>query len=694
MHGGILNFLKNILFLAAIFNLNIKANSNIQYSDVGVKYTKQSINSFLLNKNLYINKHDIKAANNLETIFRLTENNYLNSHILNRTIKSVNKSSAFYSYRYWLIKLKKINSTSDVEKIINTCTKPNPSMNNVQKELNKNLRSFCNHRFLSLTEDTIKRKNRITHKQLSYLIKYFPNFIFHDNSNHFVDFMNSISSNKKIHQLISFKITDYLIEMKAIPSKEVISSMHITPALTQLVQLRGLDNNSTQNIFYNELKIMAENIYEEFENRNPKVNLANKINEIINFADLNQSYLPKSRTYNKLISLGKFILRRDYLDESRFLFKYTMRNYPKLSKESQFLVLWTHLIEEDYSNAYKFIKSINITSNFKKYDEQMLFWTSYVLEKQNKKVELEGIVEYLVQQNPLSYYSIMASKLHSNNKFYDSLIDEDFEKIPHLKYFSNSTIKNLKRVKILSSIDNSNLLNLEINSLAKSNENLGNSKIPKEVLKSSILIATSDILNKSKSYLLSFKTIYTALNYNNIKLNKRLLQILFPTPFFNRLKNISQKVDPFVLLSLIRQESGFNPQARSRVGARGLMQLMPATARQVASINRTEKLDNPYLNMKIGSQYFNYLFDKYDNNLVYTLSAYNAGEARVKRWQDKFFKNNSILHTIESIPFNETKKYVQLIFRNIFFYKLLNEKNEPKSSLPNKIFDVSLGFKR
>ena len=138
--------------------------------------------------------------------------------------------------------------------------------------------------------------------------------------------------------------------------------------------------------------------------------------------------------------------------------------------------------------------------------------------------------------------------------------------------------------------------------------------------------------------------------------------------------------------------------ARSHVGARGLMQLMPYTARRYKRRLRAKQLYNVNLNLRLGNKLLNQLMTQYEHNLVYVLSAYNAGEGRVKRWRNKYLTSDSILHNIENIPFSETRKYVKLIFRNIYFYKLMNDEsakvNLADSSKPNKIFDVYLGFNK
>ena len=209
------------------------------------------------------------------------------------------------------------------------------------------------------------------------------------------------------------------------------------------------------------------------------------------------------------------------------------------------------------------------------------------------------------------------------------------------------------------------------------------------------ILAGAKVLSNNGDYLDSFRVVISALNSGRLPFSTEVLDILYPTPYFHQIKEeISSDFDPVIALSLIRQESGFNRRARSRVGARGLMQLMPATARRFKRRLKTRHLYNPSTNISIGTKYFNNLLSRYDNNLVYSLAAYNAGEHRVDRWQNDFLNNDSILQDIENIPFTETRKYVKLIFRNIFFYKMLLKKDGTDKHKYNQIFVFFLVFNR
>jgi soluble lytic murein transglycosylase len=157
-------------------------------------------------------------------------------------------------------------------------------------------------------------------------------------------------------------------------------------------------------------------------------------------------------------------------------------------------------------------------------------------------------------------------------------------------------------------------------------------------------------------------------------------QALFPRPFWDDLKKHSQvnQLDPYLVASLIRQESEFNPGAISRANALGLMQLLPKVGKNVArelklrSFSQGELFD-PGVNMQLGTRYFRYMVDHYNGQVEYALAAYNAGEDRVDGWRKQGdFKD--IDEFVESIPFTETREYVEAIMRNAVMYRLLYPK--------------------
>jgi len=146
----------------------------------------------------------------------------------------------------------------------------------------------------------------------------------------------------------------------------------------------------------------------------------------------------------------------------------------------------------------------------------------------------------------------------------------------------------------------------------------------------------------------------------------------FPTPHRDALTAAArqQDVDEALVYGIIRQESRFMPEARSRAGATGLMQLMPSTARwvarQTAVAYKPGMLLVPETNLQMGTYYFRRVLDDLASPVL-AIAAYNAGPGRARRWRDAQPMEGAIY--IETIPFNETRDYVKKVFTNAWYYR-------------------------
>src|SRR5258707_8824038 len=173
---------------------------------------------------------------------------------------------------------------------------------------------------------------------------------------------------------------------------------------------------------------------------------------------------------------------------------------------------------------------------------------------------------------------------------------------------------------------------------------------------------------------------HSAQNYSALDipdLPRKYWEALFPKAFWSDLKRSSAAngLDPYLVASLIRQESEFNPNAVSRANAVGLMQLLPKTGKLVAKQAKLKRynasqLYTPAVNLELGTRYFRGMVDKFGGSFEYALAAYNAGSERVEEWlgQGKYRDPQEF---VESIPFTETREYVQAILRNANVYKQL-----------------------
>ena len=159
------------------------------------------------------------------------------------------------------------------------------------------------------------------------------------------------------------------------------------------------------------------------------------------------------------------------------------------------------------------------------------------------------------------------------------------------------------------------------------------------------------------------------------------LEIRFPLRFLAQVRRYAreQRLDPAYVYGIIRRESAFDERARSGVGARGLMQLMPATARRVARrlderLRSLRRLERPETNIRYGTAYFRSLLERFGGHFVLATAAYNAGPRRVERWLSDRTLPADIW--IETIPFRETRRYVRAVLAYAMIYqKRLEEKN-------------------
>ncbi|WP_109077304.1 transglycosylase SLT domain-containing protein [Aggregatibacter kilianii] len=154
---------------------------------------------------------------------------------------------------------------------------------------------------------------------------------------------------------------------------------------------------------------------------------------------------------------------------------------------------------------------------------------------------------------------------------------------------------------------------------------------------------------------------------------------------------VNNNVTKTFAMAIARQESAWNPQAQSSANARGLMQLLPSTAKATATnanLPYTGEADlfKPLNNILLGTAHLAELNAKYPNNRILIASAYNAGAHRVEKWLARANGKLAMDEFVASIPFYETRGYVQNVLTYDFYYQILQEKEEPQT-FSNEEFD-------
>jgi soluble lytic murein transglycosylase len=669
---------------------------------------------FLNDEKLQLSKADLIIAEHMVNILKFTEKGYINQEVLSKVVRESEKSKHFTIFVPWLKEIQKISKLTKTPDFLVHCReyitrKQTLAMERVLERVAGN---YCRERALEAIGREIDATKTISDDATLFIQQNLKFFLTKKNKKNFGYFIQSQASKPDILKKLSQEVTSYSVRNDIIPSQEVLKDMLINEQITKLIQDKGFNPLQHQNVFYAEYGKLIELGYRVIDSKPTEDKLKDHYHFLKNYLELNQDHLPVGLCLTRLNDFAKAVFRNGHKDLSRDIFKFIIKkNNKEILEDAQFFYLWTHLYFNEYKEAFKLAGEHGLIKNVKKIlDARLKFWIAIIHEELGQSSEAIAIYEDIVFNHPLSYYGIMSSKKLQTIKPDSMGVTFYVNNSSHLSGLTRLSIKDITpdhissliRLKAWARIDSARLLKIEL-------KRLNNHSVPSLLvkhstekqlyLKSDLHLLNAKIIQNSENYLATFRYLYSVLDKKEIIFNRQLLEILYPRPYLEVLTKTlkGESLDPIVILALIRQESVFNPLARSPVGARGLMQLMPKTAKRFRKSVVDKQLTNPQINIDLGTKYFKNLIKRYDGNLVYVLSAYNAGESRVERWKANYFDTDeTILKNIESIPFLETRNYVKLIFRNIFFYKLLIESKEQiaDSKEHNKIFDINLGFNK
>jgi soluble lytic murein transglycosylase-like protein len=189
----------------------------------------------------------------------------------------------------------------------------------------------------------------------------------------------------------------------------------------------------------------------------------------------------------------------------------------------------------------------------------------------------------------------------------------------------------------------------------------------------------TDLYNANGNTQLAFMTIRRAFpqlgTVEQDAVPPYFVKMYYPMKYDDDVRKYSEKngVDPYIIMGLIHQESFFNPRAKSRVGAAGLMQLMPATGKELArNLHTSSNLEDPVVNIRLGTYHFRGLMNLFGGNPHLAVASYNAGQGNVLRWR-RGAPRQPIDEFLESMPFPETRTYVKRVQILSASYRRMNQ---------------------
>lgn len=180
------------------------------------------------------------------------------------------------------------------------------------------------------------------------------------------------------------------------------------------------------------------------------------------------------------------------------------------------------------------------------------------------------------------------------------------------------------------------------------------------------------LLNRIEAGLLQFQALAMLFSGNPELKTPTTMKLFYPNWRFDIIKKYAEEVglDPYLVIGLIRQESAFKIDAKSRARAMGLMQILPSTARSVDRRVSKSMLLDPETNVRIGTKYLLRVINRFDGNVHLALAGYNAGSGIVSTWMRRYPTTDTVIMG-DLIPFRETREYIGSVMRNYYWYKAL-----------------------
>ena len=307
-----------------------------------------------------------------------------------------------------------------------------------------------------------------------------------------------------------------------------------------------------------------------------------------------------------------------------------------------------------------------------------LYFLGRLAEKNNKPAEARAWYEKLSAQYPHYFYGVLARDRMKTPEVAAAVADEpvkswlqtiDWPKQRDLSAADANAATRLRieRFRLLNEAGVPDLAEAELRFGAKT----GNEQ---PALLAVELARSAPSPSRALRLMKSLSGDYLAMPIDRAPM--KFWQMLFPLPYKDVLFRSARvhSLDPYQVAGLIRQESEFNPGAKSHANAYGLMQLIPSTGRMMGRRQgvrvRTAALFDPNMNIRLGTEYLRGQLDSWSGDWTQTLAAYNAGPGRVREWLS-WSNYREPAEFVESIPFSETREYVQAVLRNADMYRAI-----------------------
>ncbi len=326
-------------------------------------------------------------------------------------------------------------------------------------------------------------------------------------------------------------------------------------------------------------------------------------------------------------------------------------------QNSRFRLGLLAIMKDDCSEAQKVFNRLS-KMGANDYSTRALYWSAYCSKAGSKQDEFLATFDQLFKMNPLGFHTL---SMTSGSSLLVGNLNQPIDPTLKMRTLGDSQYNSwIEAIEDLDAAHNTQGVRKLLSPVRLSPEYL-------VALEPGVRLYLSTFAYRARDSISLFRILDSVFRTQSEYVVDSTLKLFYPLKY---LKSISEKVarvNPFLITALIRQESAFQEDAHSRVGAVGLMQLMPRTAKLLDRNATRKKLFTPETNLRIGIRYFESLVDRFQGDVELALAGYNAGPEAVDRWKKRYPLTNRLLF-LDLIPYSETRNYVTLIGRNYYWY--------------------------
>ncbi len=407
------------------------------------------------------------------------------------------------------------------------------------------------------------------------------------------------------------------------------------------------------------------------------------------YRQLLEDHPQSSLADDALYRMGRIHFFDDQLDQAIEKYSRLIEQYPASDRigEVSWALGWIHYNNQDWALAESIFSNMAASLRGTALEEQGLFWQAQCLSRQGRSEDATALLKRIVSSHSYSYYMFMSQAILQEqnieatiapfdqsanplNDQVDAIMPQVFEALQDNGPNPGDLPAHIERA--------IELLKIEMFASASSEIEAGQEDMDKEpvqvLMLSTLYYQSQDYRNSIRMLTRNRRALSTGLEspYRDY-----YYYLMHPYSFEQTINAYAREfdVDPLFVLAVMRQESMFQPEVTSFAGARGLMQIMPATGTEIAQKLYMDDFDidqlyNPQKSIMMGTFYLREQLDNFENNKIYASGAYNGGPGAMSRWISRW-GDQPIYEFVENIPFDETRDYVKRVMANYHMYRML-----------------------